>query len=98
MGMFDYVIGDVKCLNCKKEFVAEEQFKFADCELNHYTEGNSIPLKDGEYSQSSYVRPTLDTQCPYCKTWQHFKFIVKNGVLEKFETTETFQINETNIL
>lgn len=40
------------------------------------------------------MRVTLDTQCPHCKTWQHFKAIVKNGVLEKLETTKVFDIND----
>ena len=95
MGMFDYIQGEVKCLNCGKEFVAEEQVKWTDyCTLHLYNIGDRIPAEDGKYTYGSWVRSTLDTQCPHCKTWQHFKAIVKNGVLEKLETTETFDIEE----
>ena len=94
MGMFDYIQGEVKCQNCRKEFIAEDQIKWANCLLRCYNVGDKIPVTDGEYDYGSYVRCTLDTQCPHCKTWQHFKAIVKNGVLEKLETTEVFDIND----
>ena len=90
MGMFDNIQGEIKCLNCGKEFIAEEQIKWTDCMLQYYNIGDRIPSEDGEYTYGSWVRSTLDAQCPHCKTWQHFKAIVKNGVLEKLETTETF--------
>lgn len=91
MGMYDNVQGEVKCLNCGKGFIADDQIKWADCLLKYYTVGDKIPVLDGEYNQGSYVRSTLDTQCPHCKIWQHFKFIVKNGVLEKLQTTDIFE-------
>ena len=94
MGMYDNIQGEVKCLNCGEEFIADDQIKWADCLLRYYTIGDRIPATDGEYDYGSWVRVTLDTQCPHCKTWQHFKAIVKNGVLEKLETTEVFNINE----
>ena len=56
--------------------------------------------KDGEYDYGSFMRPKLIDQCPYCRTWQHFKAIVRNGALEKLESTTPFteeeleQINE----
>ena len=94
MGMFDNIQGEVKCLNCHKEFIAEEQIKWADCTLQYYNVGDSIPVEDGEYDYATWIRPTLDTRCPYCKTWQHFKAIVKNGILEKLETTKVFNFEK----
>ena len=91
MGMFDNIQGEVKCLNCNEDFIADDQIKWADCLLEYYTVGSKIPVEDGEYTYGSYIRPYLSTQCPHCKTWQHFKAIVKNGVLEKLETTEIFK-------
>lgn len=83
----------VKCHNCGKEFIADDQIKWADCLLRYYTVGDKICADngDGEYTYGSYVRPSLDTQCPHCKAWQHFKAIVKNNILEKLETTEIFE-------
>ena len=90
--MYDNICGEVKCLNCRKEFIAEEQVKWTDwCTLQYYNIGDKIPADDGEYDYATWVRPTLNTQCPYCRTWQHFKAKVKNGILEKLETTETFR-------
>ena len=94
MGMFDNIQGEVKCLNCRETFIADDQIKWADCSLKYYTVGNRIPAADGEYDYGSFVCVTLDTQCPHCKTWQHFKAVVKNGVLEKLKTTEVFDIEE----
>lgn len=92
MGMFDYVQGEVKCLNCRKEFIAEEQIKWADCLLKYYTVGDSIEAKDGEYDYATRIRPNLVTQCPYCKAWQYFKATVKNGILERFDATEILNV------
>ena len=96
MGMFDDIQGEVKCLNCGEEFIADDQIKWADCELHQYNVGDSIPAKDGdgEYDWGSYARPTLDTQCPKCNTWQHFKAVVKGGVLTKLETTSVYTERE----
>lgn len=100
IGMYDEIQGEIKCVNCGKEFVAEEQIKWADCMLRLYKVGDSIPAKDGEYDYGSFMRPKLIDQCPHCRTWQHFKAIVMNGALEKLESTTPFieeeleQINE----
>lgn len=95
MGMFDEIQGEVKCLNCGNEFIAEEQIKWTDyCTLRLYNIGDTIPAEDGEYDYATLIRHTLVTQCPYCKAWQHFKAVVKNGVLEKLKTTEVFDIEE----
>lgn len=95
MGMFDEIQGKVKCLNCGNEFIAEEQIKWTDyCTLRLYNIGDTIPAEDGEYDYATLIRHTLVTLCPYCKAWQHFKAVVKNGVLEKLKTTEVFDIEE----
>ena len=95
MGMFDNIQGEVKCLNCGKEFIAEEQIKWTDyCTLQYHNIGDTIPAEDGEYDYGSWIRPTLKTQCPYCKTWQNFKATIKNGILERLDTTEIFDFEE----
>lgn len=95
MGMFDEIQGEVKCLNCGNEFIAEEQIKWTDyCTLRLYNIGDTIPTEDGEYDYATLIRHTLVTRCPYCKAWQHFKAVVKNGVLEKLKTTEVLDIEE----
>ncbi len=94
MGMYDDIQGEVKCLKCGKEFVAQEQIKWADCMLRMYNVGDSIPAEDGEYDYATYIRPTMDDQCPFCHTWQHFKATVKDGILTKLETTSLFTEEE----
>lgn len=94
MGMYDEIQGEVKCLKCGKEFVAQEQIKWADCMLRMYNIGDSIPAEDGEYDYATYIRPTMDDQCPHCRTWQHFKAIVRNGTLAKLKSTTPFTEEE----
>lgn len=93
MGMYDNVQGEVKCLNCGKEFIADDQIKWTDCLLRYYTVGDKIPASDGEYTYGSGVRSTLNSPCPYCGIWNNFKVVVKNGVLDKLETTGIFEPN-----
>lgn len=82
MGMYDNVQGEVKCFNCGKEFIADDQIKWADCLLRYYTVGDEIPVPDGEYTYGSWVRPTMNSQCPHCGTWNNFKAIVKKRRVE----------------
>lgn len=67
MGMYDNIQGEVKCLNCRETFIADDQIKWRDCLLKYYTVGDRIPVADGEYDYGSWMRVTLDTQCPHCK-------------------------------
>ena len=92
--MYDEIQGEVKCLKCGKEFIAQEQIKWADGMLRMYNVGDSIPAEDGEYDYATYVRPTMDDECPFCHTWQHFKATVKGGILNKLETTTLFTEEE----
>lgn len=94
--MYDIIQGKVICLACGKEFVTDEQIKWSDCTFTHYKIGDKIPASNREYTYGSDVRTTLDTQCPYCNTWQHFKVVVRNDVLDRIETTELYNSQNSN--
>lgn len=77
MGIYDTVYTTIKCPYCGEETKIEDQIKWAEGELKHYTIGDYIKAIDGDgiYQYGSYIRPSLHCRCQKCN--QKIKFAVE---------------------
>lgn len=86
MGMYDNILGHVRCPVCG--FVSEvyEQIKWEECIMDTFILDDIIDLPDGVYTTT----PNRDMvyECKNCKNEIPFEFHVKYGRLAKIKASE----------
>ncbi len=85
MGMYDTIYATIKCPYCGEDTKVEEQIKWAERDLKHYTVGDNIKTIDGDgiYQYGSYIRPSLHCRCQKCNQKIKFAVEVKDSKIEK---------------
>lgn len=86
MGMFDNIVGHIRCPYCGWIFQIDEQVKWTHepC-LHRYIIGDYIHADDGAYTTSPYS--PFSMTCEHCEHEVEFKIVIKNGVLKAIKST-----------
>lgn len=90
MGMFDTFYGSINCIECKEEFIFEEQTKNYDCRLNEFLLGDYIDKKNESYF---YLFSTI---CPHCKKTQRWAIAIKEGQIIGYYPEDKVNIEVLN--
>ena len=86
MGMYDNILGHVRCPVCG--FVSEvyEQIKWEDCVMDTFIIDDWINLPDGVYTTTPHR--DMIYECKNCNNEIPFEFHVKHGRLAKIKASE----------
>jgi hypothetical protein len=81
MGMFDEVVGNVKCPKCNSENEFYEQFKWSDCLLDTYELGDWIRGANRGYD---FIESYFGIECEQCKHRFNASAVLRNGLVIAF--------------